>query len=159
MAKTKEFPWGEIQGKVELPQAVLTNARELALQHYAEAESMDFSGDEVEDYPIPGWMADRLSWFPTTALQALGFKRASKTAERLLATASASPHIDDIDGPCLLLVLYNDGLKFKQGKQAHVTQAGEWLVFNDGIKHEVKEGRDTSSYLVWSVPLKRTSNT
>lgn len=47
-----------------------------------------------------------------------------------LLTINADSHpliIDDFHGPVLLVVLHNDGLKFKQGKISRMPNAGDWF--------------------------------
>ena len=51
-----------------------------------------------------------------------------------MVTAGADQRTDNFHGPVLLVVLHNDGLKFKQGKISHAPTAGEWFIFNDRIE-------------------------
>ena len=63
------------------------------------------------------------------------------------------PHVDNMHGASWALVLANEGLRFRQGRYAHVTRPGEWFVFNDYFEHEVEDTESSRSYVVWVVPL------
>ena len=148
------FPWGAVQGTVLLNDAVLRDAAALAQTHYAQAEADEFCGDAVEDYLVPGWMPEIGTWFPSAEVRALGFEQAAGERAQLLATVGVDPHVDAIHGPVFILVLHNDGLAFKQGRQRHKTKAGEWFVFLDSKEHGVQDARKTTTYLALAIPLR-----
>jgi hypothetical protein len=93
------------------------------------------------------------SWLPVTELKALGFRVSGSAKQQLLATVGVEAHVDALHGPVLIVALYNDGLTFRQGREAHKTQAGEWFVFDDRKPHSVRETAKSTTYLCWSVPL------
>ncbi len=156
--KNTQFPWGAIQGSLPLTPALLDTARSLAQAHFAQAEAEEFCGDAVEDMLLPDELLPVMDLLPHQELLALGFEVRKDAQVQLLATASVDSHEDDIHGPVLIVALHNDGLKFKQGRQAHVTQAGQWFVFDDRKPHEVREGKKSTSYLALSVPLRLKHN-
>lgn len=153
-AKSKPL-WGAVQGSVELPTEVLTEAKALAAICYAEAEEEEFSGDAVQTMTFPTWLDNRKQWIPLDALKALGFEPNPAKEEMFMSTPGVDAHSDDISGPSLIVVLFNDGLKFKQGKNSHVTTVGQWYVFDDRLPHEVRDSPKSTVYLAWSVPLRR----
>lgn len=145
------FPWGKVQGRVAVPTEVAAAAAQLASEHYAEAEAAEFCGDPVDDVAFPAWMSERRAWLPPD-LRALGFE--VTPTDSLLATVGVDDHVDDIHGPVLAIVLFNDGLKFVQRSQRHVSAVGDWFVFDDRQPHGVREGKATTSYLVWTTALR-----
>lgn len=148
------FALGSIQGKVALPPKVFLAANALAEGYYLKAEAADFCGDPVEDILFPGWMKSRKSWLPVDDLAALGFEPSRDGREELLATCGVEPHIDDMNGLTFALVLHNDGLTFRQGAASHVTEAGQWFIFDDRKLHQVRESKKSRTYLLWTVPLR-----
>lgn len=142
-----------IQGKVDLDNRVLEAARSLASDLYAQFEEQEFSGDQVEDVLLPDWLDEWRTWFPLESLAALGLSPVEERL-RMYATASASPHVDEMDGLAAILVLFNDGLAFRQGKVRHRTAPGEWFILDDRLLHEVKEAKDSTVYLCLSLPLR-----
>ena len=56
----------------------------------------------------------------------------------LVMTAGLHPHEDHIWGPCMMLVLQNDGLFYRTiGQNEIVHYAGKWYLFDDRLEHEV----------------------
>lgn len=145
---------GLVSGSVDLPVVVKAGAAALAEAHFAKCEAEEFSGDSVEDYEFPDWLADRWAWFPHDAVAQLGFEPDRSGCEALYATVAAPEHVDDICGPNFILCLFNDGLLFRMSGVQHETGQGEWFLFDDRIAHEVLESDASSTYVVWSVPLK-----
>ena len=96
-------------------------------------------------------------WFPFGEVRALGFERKPGAEQIMYATADAAEHADDIHQWALILVLHNDGLRFKQGRLSHKTAAGEWFIFDDRVPHQVNSTSKTTSYLVLSVQLERVA--
>lgn len=154
MTTATTFAWGALQGRIELPDAVLAGAAKLAREHHAQAEADEFCGEPVEDYLFPDWMTDRAGLLPLAELRGLGFEPLGVKHEQLLATVGVDPHEDGIHGPVAIVVLHNDGMRFKQGRQSHKTAAGEWFIFDDSRVHEVRETAKSTSYVCWSIPLK-----
>ena len=150
------FKLAVIQGNVDLDHEVREAACALASDLYGHFEEQEFSGDEVEDVLLPAWLDDWRNWFPLESLAALGLSPVEGRL-RMYATASASPHIDDMDGLAAILVLFNDGLTFRQGKVRHRTAPGEWFILDDRLLHEVKEAKDSTVYLCLSLPLQAIS--
>lgn len=147
-----KHPWGVIQGTVTLPASVISSARDLSKEYFRQAAAQDFCGDPVEDLGFPSWMGERRLWINEAELRVLGFAPAS--GEQLLATVSVDPHVDAIHGPVMALVLHNDGLTFKQGRVSHKTAVGEWFIFDDRKPHQVRESKKSTTYLLWSLPLR-----
>lgn len=149
--------WGAVQGRIELELSALEAARSLAKRHFAEQAAVDFSGDAVETAPLPDWMPPRTDWFPAEAARALGFEPLSARTvrgEELVMTVGVDAHEDHIHGPVFFLVFYNSGMTFKQGRSSHVTEPGEWFIFDDRRPHLVRETKRSDTYLGWAVPLK-----
>lgn len=159
LRKTKAAPrytLGAIGGRIDLPPAVMQAACELAMKHFEACERIEFCGSAVEDLEIPFWMPPLVRWVPQLELAQLGLAVSLRSrGVRLYATVDVDEHVDDMDGLSLGLVLANDGLTFRQGRQHHCTRAGEWFIFDDRIPHEVT-GTDTShTYLVLTVALRQ----
>ncbi|WP_425953014.1 hypothetical protein [Ralstonia pseudosolanacearum] len=148
------FQWGKILGEISLPPAAQHGAAELAQQHFDQAEALDFSGTEVEDYLPPASMESRWEWFPYDRVRELGFEPVSRNKEAVYGTVGVGMHEDDMFGPCFILTLFNDGLCFRMKDQEHVTAVGQWFILDDRQPHEVQETEDSTTYLVWSVPLR-----
>lgn len=149
------YDFGAVGGSVDLPKTVRTEAATLARNYYHDAEANDFCGDPVETLRCPRWMAARRAWFPQKELRRLGYQRARGAAahEELVLTVGCDAHTDSVHGPVFILVLHNDGLTFKQLGQSHVTQVGEWFVFDDRSPHKVVETLNSSTYVGWAVAL------
>lgn len=153
--KTKGFEWGKVQGAIALPAHLRDAAHSAGTQAYLLAEDDGFSGDPVTWLPDDPWHAAAAALFPAEPVRALGFELATKgdSQFRVYTTHGTDPHIDG-EGPCFILVLANNGLKFKQGKHSHVTEAGEWFIFDDRISHLVRETSRSTSYVFLHHPLK-----
>jgi hypothetical protein len=150
-----DYALGMVGGSVNLPKIVRTEAAALAQKYYDEAEADEFSGDPVGTLRCPRWMVGRRAWLPEKELIRIGYRRARGAAahEELVLTVGCDEHFDSIHGPVFILVLHNDGLTFKQLGQKHVTQVGEWFVFDDHSPHEVVEARKSTTYVGWAVAL------
>lgn len=148
--------WGQILGRVEVPEALLARSKDMAAQYYEDAEAKDFSGDDVETFRLPSWLPDRLSclWFPDPSQ--FGFAPCGLD-DILVATLGVDAHQDN-HGPVLMLVLHNNGLIFRQGKARHKPVAGHWFIFNDLTNHAVSSAKGKSVFVGWHVPLKWIGN-
>ncbi|OUM00105.1 hypothetical protein [Variovorax sp. JS1663] len=153
-ARATEFAWGAIQGQIVLPDEVAGAAREAGALAYAQAEAEEFCAESVVWLPDAAWMRLCEPLFPAGALLELGFVRTPGQRSRVYSTHGTDAHEDD-EGSVFVLVLANDGLTFKQGRQSHRTAPGQWFVFNDRQTHLVKETARSSSYVFWHVPLSR----
>lgn len=152
-----ELKFGRVLGSIHLAAEVLKSAADLAASFYLTAAAEQFCGDPVESAPLPGWLPSIDSWFPFEQLRQfkLALKEESRR-EELVMTAGCDIHTDRIHGPVLLLVLYNDGLVFSQGRERHKTQPGQWYVFDDRIGHGVREKKNSTAYLGWAITLQET---
>jgi hypothetical protein len=148
-----EFAWGAVQGSLVVPENVRMAATDAGRREYAEAERQDFCGDPVVWLADAAWHADCAALFPTDAVRALGFELSRTGQFRVYSTHGTEPHIDG-DGACFILVLANDGLKFRQGKQAHITNPGEWYIFDDCRTHTVNSAKKSTSYVFLHHALK-----
>jgi hypothetical protein len=155
-ARKSAFEWGKVRGALDVPKHLLTHAREAGQAAYAEAVAEEFCGDEVAWLPDAPWHAECEPLFPEEMVRQLGFEPSAKGTFKLYSTHGTDPHTDD-EGPCFILVLANDGLKFRQGKQSHVTNVGEWYIFDDRLPHTVTESRKSKSYVFLHRPLKAVS--
>lgn len=156
MGNTKGvFAWGKVQGTIALPARLREAAHSAGTQAYLLAEDEGFCGDPVTWLPDDPWHAAAAALFPAEAVRALGFELATKgdSQFRVYTTHGVEPHTDG-EGPCFVLVLANNGLKFKQGKHSHITAAGEWFIFDDRRMHTVKETSRSTSYVFLHHPLK-----
>lgn len=144
---------GKVHGTIAVSAEVAKFAAIMAEEIFAAGEAQEFCGDAVELFNPPAWAPSFKSWFPKVALEALGLKQ-GKDAHYVLGTYGVDKHTDSAHGPVLIWVLHNDRLKFRQGKEAHATQAGEWYVFDDRVSHAVRESSAKRGvYLCWAVPL------
>lgn len=142
---------GGIQGRCELPAHVTASAARLADVFFTTQEELEWSGDQVETYAEPLWLKrEGALWRPS--VMHLGLEPTGKQSE-LVVTAGVDQHTDDFHGPVLLVVLHNDGLKFKQGKISHMPTAGDWFIFNDRLKHGVSSARGRATFVGWAIPL------
>lgn len=152
--RARPFAWGAVQGRVELTSSVLQAAETHAKAYFSRVKREGFSGDNVCVSSAPRWLPSPRSWFPTRAVADLGYERASGQDFNLLATAGVDLHDDHIHGPTFVLVLFNDRLKFRQGRQSHETLSGEWFIFNDKQFHGVSEiNAKATTYLCVSIGL------
>jgi hypothetical protein len=145
----RSLVFGAIQGRIALPPAIAETARAQAAEFYAKQVAISFSGDAVDVVSVPKGLPT--CWIPHDALDQFGL-RARSDGEWTL-TADVEPHIDDINGPTLCWVLHNDGLRFSQGRQRHVTRAGDWFVFDDCRPHGVAPTESSTAFVAWTVPL------
>ncbi|MBU9200011.1 hypothetical protein KTD31_01160 [Burkholderia multivorans] len=152
-SRKPEFAWGAIQGTLTIPQHLRTAAQAGGKAAYEEAEREEFCGDPVIWLPEEPWHAECATLFPAEAVRALGFELDSDGQFRVYSTHGTDPHTDG-EGPCFILTLANDGLKFKQGRQSHVTNAGEWYIFDDRLSHTVNASRSSTSYVFLHHALK-----
>ena len=144
---------GEIQGRIQLSEAILVGAKLSGQQAFEEAQRAQFCGDQVEWLPDAKWMPECRALFPRDAVERLGLtKAAAASPGRFYSTHGVDPHIDG-EGLAFVLVLANDGLKFRQGRVSHVTEPGEWFIFDDRLLHSVKESRRSTSYVFWHLTL------
>lgn len=153
------FVFGEIQGNIPLSDRVKKKASEFCEAHFAAEKAIDFCGESVETFMTPAWVPSRSLWLPAAELRDMGFAEAPREATRepadqMIVTLGVDPH-EDAHGPVLCMVLHNDGLKFKQGKVAHIPKAGDWFVFNDLLPHGVKEAPGRAVFASINVPLVR----
>lgn len=142
---------GAIQGKCSLPLHVIKGAARLATEFFAAQEALEFGGEAVETYAEPLWLKrGGATWRPDVAF--LGMKPTGTQSE-LVVTAGVDQHVDEFHGPVLLVVLHNDGLKFRQGKNSHVPVAGEWFIFDDRRNHGVSSAPGRATFVGWAIPL------
>jgi hypothetical protein len=142
---------GQPQGRITLPADVIHGASELAKDFYRGAVESGFN-ECVETFTLPAWLTEQSgSWLPS--LEHLGLER-TKSRGEIVATAGVDQHTDGAHGYVLLIVLHNDGLKFKQGRASYAHQAGDWYIFNDRENHGVKEVKGEGAYIGWALPLK-----
>lgn len=147
--------WGAVQGAIALSHYVFARAAQQAADYYLQAEKAEFCGDDVYVASAPPWLPDVRTWFPAAAVAALGFERVPNEAAQLIATVGVDSHDDHIHGPAFVLVLSNDGLKFRQGRQSHETCAGEWFLFDDRRLHSVLgRSKKSTTYLCVSIGLR-----
>jgi hypothetical protein len=147
------FAWGAIQGVIDIPEHLHAAANAAGASAYTQAEAEDFCGERVLWLPGEPWHDDCAALFPADAVRALGFELSRAGQFRVYSTHGTDPHIDG-DGACFVLVLANDGLKFRQGKQSHVTCAGEWYIFDDCRTHTVSDSKRSTSYVFLHHALK-----
>lgn len=105
----------------------------------------------METYAEPLWLKREGVLF-RPSVSHLGLKPTGSRSE-LVVTAGVDQHIDDFHGPVLMVVLHNDGLKFRQGKVSHTPIAGDWFIFNDRQKHGVSSARGRATFVGWAIPL------
>lgn len=160
MTTTHKFKFGQLQGNIALTSDVAVAARKMGADHYAAELANEFDGEDVEVFEVPWWAPKIDGWWPTQALRELGFKRydgdtsfGGLARQDVVVTFGVDQHIDDFHGPVLCYVLHNDGLAFRQGSKGFVPVGGDWFVFDDRVKHGVKEAKGASVFVGWTVPL------
>lgn len=160
MTTTTAFKFGQLQGHIPLTPDVAASARKMGADHYAAELANEFDGEDVEVFEVPRWAPKIEAWWPAQELRELGFKRYVGDAsfgglarQDIVVTFGVDQHIDDFHGPVLCYVLHNDGLAFRQGAKGFVPVGGDWFVFNDRVKHGVKEAKGASVFVGWTVPL------
>ncbi len=151
MSTNGKVLYGKVQGNLVLPEQVESFYKKVGDEYFDECEAGDFSGDAVSTANTPAWLrSDATSWLPD--LGELGFK-AEINAGEIALTVGVDQHIDNIDGPVLLVAFRNDGLEFSQGKERHVMAVGDWLIFDDRKKHGMRAAKGRSVFVGWVVPL------
>ena len=147
-AKREEVVWGRIQGRLSVPQHLRVKAHAAGQIAYADAKRAEFCGDEVVWLPDEPWHQECAKLFPVHEVRELGFEMSTKGGDqfRVYSTHGTDPHVDG-EGVVFVLVLANDGLKFRQGREAHVTNVGEWYVFDDCRAHTVSATQRSTSYV------------
>lgn len=151
MTPASKIVLGEILGRCDLPDHVTVGAARLADEFFTAQEEHEWSGDQVEMYAEPLWLKRfGAPWRPIVAH--LGLEPTGKLSE-LVVTAGVDQHVDDFHGLVLLVVLHNDGLRFRQGKVSHAPVAGDWFVFDDRKRHGVSSARGRSTFVGWVIPL------
>jgi hypothetical protein len=149
----RRFQIGSIAGHVRLATSTLREAQKFSTKFFQSQAAIEFSGDDVETFKAPNWAPQQ--WLPLEESKALGFvPRTAKiyTAE-LVATCGVDAHIDGINGLTACLVLHNDGLQFQQGRSLHKPAPGDWFIFDDGKRHQVRSARGCAVFLGIILPL------
>lgn len=142
---------GTVQGRVELPEHFTSHTTRMAEEFFSAAEEQSFSGDQVETYSLPLWlMRNGTNWIPD--VRHLDLTRTTDLGE-LVATAGVDAHVDNFHRLVLLIVLHNDGLKFRQGHVSNQCAAGDWFIFDDTKIHRVLSAPGRASFIGWSIPL------
>lgn len=156
---TRERPRlaASVQGKIDFSSEILQLAASAAALQFQSASEAEFSGDAVESYALPAWLPPIDSWLPHGALLALGLERNTTSQPEMLGTCGIDPHLDSIHGLVFVVVIHNDGLKFKQARQIHQTGIREWFVFDDRLSHGVNDTKKSTCYLCITVPLRHTT--
>jgi hypothetical protein len=149
---------GLLQGTIPFSTDVLDHARQAALRQYEAAVDAEFCGDPVETYSLPDWLPPLQTWLPLADLASIGLEPNPADQPEMVGTCGVDHHVDNIHGLVLAVVLYNDELKFHQGRHRHVTAPGQWFVFDDRLPHQVKETASSSCYLCITVPLQRRAS-
>lgn len=145
----------EFLDATQVPADVYSHVSALSSDLYAELQADDFSGDAVQTHKIlPQLIADK-SWMPVGALESMGFRPDVEHSWMIVSTASAETHTDS-NGPTLLWVLFNSGLKLRIGNRSWIPAAGEMIVFDDRVPHSVDTPK-RSCTMMWlvNVPLIR----
>lgn len=142
-------------GRVKLPAKVVAKAAVLASVTWQDAVAAEFCGPAVETYSVPADFPAASKLVPDGTLAALGLAPNRAEEHLLVATYDVDSHQDSNYGLVLFLVLHNDGLTFFQGRSRHVTEAGEFFVFDDRLPHGVRGIRGPGVYLGWSIPVCR----
>jgi len=154
-AQKAKFEWGRVQGTLEVPEGLRRQAHAAGQVAFAYAQAEEFCGDEVTWLPDAPWHAECELLFPEDEVRRLGFEQSVAGNFKVYSTHGTDPHVDG-EGPCFVLVLANDALKFRQGKQSHITSTGEWFIFDDSQTHTVKASRKSTAYVFLHRPLKAT---
>jgi hypothetical protein len=100
-------------GRMPFTDALRDDARRLAAADYADCVREDFCGESVRDILLPTWLGNIDMWLPTGDLHGMGLSPRGELA-RLYATCGVEPHIDDMDGLSVGIVLHSDGFTFGQ---------------------------------------------
>lgn len=75
----------------------------------------------------------------------------------MYATCGVEPHIDDMDGLSVCVVLHADGFTFKQSKTNLKLAAGDWFIFDDRLKHEVKNTAKATTLLIITAAVREVA--
>ena len=135
-----------VQGQLKLPGSVISGAAELAASF-----SADITKDSIEVYSQPHWLKPIINKFLGHNLY---IKLSHTDRDRhLVATMGCVRHIDNWHGNIVMLVLHNEGLKFKQGRSSFAPKAGEWFIFDDRKYHQVIASKAGGAFLGWSIPM------
>lgn len=139
-ALTDAFVLGAKLGSLGLSSDVLARSKDLAVYSFATAAEEAFSGDPIVSWPLPAWLRNSASWLPAEGLATLGFELDPLALRHpeIVATASVGRHIDRVLFKAIMVILHNDGLTFRQGRQAWTPAAGDWTIFDDSKPHEVR---------------------
>lgn len=144
---------GEVLGQLQICPAVAQKAAQMAQSFWPSQVADDFT--EPVDTCTPQGLG--LDWLPVDALFSRGYRAVPQNHHWVMATG-VDAHIDRVWGPTLVLVLVNDGMFFKQGRERTVHRPGEWFIFNDALAHEVnptKSSPKQAVYLGWAVQLEQ----
>ena len=139
-------------GTVALPEEICAGARELAALDFANCVSEEFCGESVRDILLPAGLGDIETVLPAVSLHSMGLGPRIERA-RLYATCGVEPHIDDMDGLSVCIVLHSDGFTFQQCGARRKLHAGDWFVFDDRLEHEVLDTEEATTLLVLTAPL------
>lgn len=148
--------FGVVQGCTGIGQDVLQGARALSRAHFERCKAEDFSGDAVGDYEPPGWLPNLAAVLPHAGLEKLGLAVVAGRDPKLYATVSVDPHIDEIDGLSVAVVLHADGHRFIQAGASTRLKAGDWFVFDDREPHEVLHTEESTTLVVVTAALLST---
>lgn len=140
-------------GTVPLSDLIRQSAIQLAAADYARCVAEEFCSEEVRDVAPPAWLGEIASFFPAVELLEMGLRPRADRAH-MYATCGVAPHIDDMDGLSVGVVLHSDGFTFKQrGVRQIKLRAGDWFIFDDRVEHEVLETESATTLLVLTAPL------
>lgn len=146
-----------LRGRIALPVGVVVQAALVAAEDFARCEAEAFSGEEVRDIELPAWIGDGRELLPQLRLAEAGLSLRACRDPHLYATCGVDPHVDEMDGLSVALVLHSDGFTFRQGSMQLQLQAGDWFVFDDRYMHEVCEGTESTSLLVLTAAVEVTT--
>lgn len=142
-----------LSGCVVLPSAVADAALRMAREDFDQAQENEFSGDSVRDYVLPAWLPEPAQILPAFELGQAGVAISSRRGVHMYATCGVDPHVDDMDGLSVCMVLHSDGFVFKQGKIKLKLSTGDWFIFDDRLLHSVVESKHSTSLVVITGPV------
>lgn len=140
-------------GEVPLSALILQEAHALARRDYRACEAERFSVEEVRDIALPAWLRPVEQVLPIAELGKLGLSPCAGHHAHLYATCGVDPHVDDMDGLSVGVVLHSDGFTFKQGRTPLLLSNGRWFVFDDRLEHEVVAEDSATTLLIVAAPL------
>jgi len=151
-------------GTIEIDQNSLISAKEFAHEFYKNQESNDFCDDEVDVSSTPKWALQHLDAL-TKSLKFAGYEVSHESTGgfefdvnfALVSTCGVESHADELYGECVCLILHNDGLIFKQGREKITAGAGDWFIFNDYKPHQVKSLKSTTALVSVVIPVKKVA--